>query len=43
MCDLDLENVNLNKALNDYIRNDGFEYYKLLLKAKKKEVSYRFK
>ena len=43
MCDLDLENVNLNQTLNDYIRNDRFEYYKLILKAKKKKVSCRFK
>ena len=37
MCDLNLENVNLNQTLKDYIRNNGFEYYKLILKAKKKK------
>ena len=26
MCDLNLENVNLNVTLNDYIRNNGFKY-----------------
>ena len=36
MCDLNLENVNLNVTLNDYIRNNGFKYCKLILKAKKK-------
>ena len=24
MCDLNLENVNLNEIPNDYIKNDGF-------------------
>ena len=36
MCDLNLQNVNLNKTLSDYIRNNGFKYRKLILKTKKK-------
>ena len=36
MCDLNLENVNLNAAPYDYIRNNGFKYCKLILKTKKK-------
>ena len=40
MCDLNMENVNLNETLNDYIRNNGFKYYKLILKTKKK-ISFK--
>ena len=40
MCDLNLENVNLNEIPNDYIKNDGFKYCKLILKKKKKNVLF---
>ena len=38
MRDLNLENVNMNETLNDYIRNNGFKRCKLILKTKKKNV-----
>ena len=37
MCDLNLENVNLNEIPNDYIKNDGFKYCKLILKKKEEK------
>ena len=37
MCDLNLENRNLNEKPNDYIKNDGFKCCKLILKNKEEK------
>lgn len=40
MCDLNLENRNLNEKPNDYIKNDGFKYCQLILKKKRRKTYF---